>query len=73
MADDTLIQNVATALELNQGELKEDPVLGADLIQYIRLEADKTTIEKQVRIHLERAGIDHSELVGRTNIEIVND
>ncbi len=31
---DTLIQNAATVLELNQGELKEDPVLGANLIRY---------------------------------------
>ena len=33
---DTLIQNAATVLELNQGELKEDPVLGVNLIRYIR-------------------------------------
>ena len=30
---DTLIQNAAIVLELNQGELKEDPVLGANLIR----------------------------------------
>ena len=42
---DTLIQNAAIVLELNQGELKEDPVLGANLIRYIRSQADKRAIE----------------------------
>lgn len=70
---DTLIQNAATVLELNQGELKEDPVLGANLIRHIRSKADKTAIEKQMKIHLKRAGIDYSELVDKINIEITND
>ena len=63
----------ATVLELNQGELKEDPVLGANLIRYIRSQADKRAIEKQMKIHLKRAGIDYSELVDKINIEITND
>ena len=70
---DTLIQNAAIVLELNQGELKEDPVLGANLIRYIRSQADKRAIEKQMKIHLKRAGIDYSELVDKINIEITND
>lgn len=53
---DTLIQNAATVLELNQGELKEDPVLGANLIRYIRSKADKTAIEKQMKIQPETRG-----------------
>ena len=61
---DTLIQNAATVLELNQGELKEDPVLGANLIRYIRSQADKRAIEKQMKIHLKRAGIDYSAGAG---------
>ena len=70
---DTLIQNAAIVLELNQGELKEDPVLGANLIRYIRSKANKTVIEKQMKVHLKRAGIDYSELVDKINIEITND
>ena len=53
--------------------MKEDPVLGANLIRYIRSKADKTAIEKQMKIHLKRAGIDYSELVDKINIEITND
>lgn len=70
---DTLIQNAAIVLELNQGELKEDPVLGANLIRYIRSKADRTAIEKQMKIHLKRVGIDYAELVDKINIEITND
>ena len=73
MVGDTLIQNAATVLELNQGELKEDPVLGANLIRHIRSKAAKTAIEKQMKIHLKRAGIDYSELLDKINIEITND
>lgn len=69
---DTLVQNAAIVLELNQGELKEDPVLGVNLIRYIRSKANKTAIEKQMKIHLKRAGIEYSELVDRINIEITN-
>lgn len=65
---DTLIQNAAIVLELNQGELKEDPVLGANLIRYIRSQADKRAIEKQMKIHLKRAGIDYSELVDKIKL-----
>lgn len=70
---DSLVQNAAIVLELNQGELKEDPVLGANLFRYIRSKANKSAIEKQMKVHLKRAGIDYSELVDKINIEITND
>lgn len=44
---DTLIQNAATVLELNQGELKEDPVLGANLIRYIRSRLNKQPLRNK--------------------------
>lgn len=70
---DTLIQNAAIVLELNQGELKEDPVLGANLIRHIRSKVDRTAIEKQIKVHLKRTGIDYNELVDKINIKITND
>lgn len=70
---DSLVQNAAIVLELNQGELKEDPVLGTNLFRYIRSKANKSAIEKQMKVHLKRAGIDYSELVDKINIEITND
>lgn len=69
---ETSVQNAAIVLELNQGELKEDPVLGANLIRYIRSKANKVAIEKQIKVHLKRAGIDYSELMDKINIEITN-
>lgn len=73
VVSDTLIQNAATMLGLNQGELKGDPVLGTDLIRYIRPKADKTATKEQMKIHLRRAGIDYSELADEIDIEITDD
>lgn len=60
--DDTLIQDSAIVLEMNQGELKEDPVLGPNLLRYLRSHADKTRIQKQIQVHLSRAGIDYNKV-----------
>nr|DAV31861.1 MAG TPA: Pvc1, Pvc9, Pvc11, Pvc12, Pvc4, Photorhabdus asymbiotica, PVC, contractile.5A [Caudoviricetes sp.] len=60
--DDTLIQDSAIVLEMNQGELKEDPVLGPNLLRYLRSHADKAQIQKQIQVHLSRAGIDYNKV-----------
>lgn len=60
--DETLIQDSATVLEMNQGELKEDPVLGPNLLRYLRSHADKPRIQKQIQVHLSRAGIDYNKV-----------
>ena len=70
---DTLIQSSAIVLELNQGELKEDPALGPNLIRFIRGAANKTKIEKQMQIHLKRVGIDYDELVGKIQLQLNNE
>lgn len=68
--DDTLIQNAAIVLELNQGELKADPILGPNLLRFIRSHADKATIEKQVKLHLKRVGINYDELAKLIHINL---
>lgn len=60
--DETPVQDTAIVLEMNQGELKEDPVLGPNLIRYLRSRVDKTRIKKQIQVHLGRAGIDYNEV-----------
>lgn len=67
---DTVIQNAAIVLEMNQGELKEDPILGPNLLRFIRSHADKAAIEKQVKIHLGRVGINYEELKNIININL---
>jgi len=59
---DTILQDTAIVLGLNQGELKEDPLLGPNLTALIRSKADKVKIERAIKVHLERAGIDYQQV-----------
>lgn len=70
MIGDTLIQNASIVLELNQGELKEDPLLGPNLQRFIRGKSNQQAVERQIKIHLIRAGIDYEELKDRMNINL---
>lgn len=63
----TMIQDTYIVLKLNQGELKEDPVLGPNLITFIRGAKNKVAIEKQLKIHLTRAGIDYERVKNEIN------
>ena len=66
------IQNASIVLGMNQGELKEDPLIGPNLLRFIRAKATKTAVIRQVRIHLERDGLDYDELKERININLKN-
>lgn len=68
--NDTQIQDAAVVLDLNQGELKEDPILGPNLLRFIRSHGDKAMIEKQIKIHLARIGINYEELKNIININL---
>jgi hypothetical protein len=58
----TLLQDTSIVLGLNQGELKEDPLLGPKLLPLIRSKADRVKIEQAIKVHLERAGIDYRQV-----------
>lgn len=62
VVDDTMLQDAYIVLSLNQGELKESPLIGPNLLRFTRGKADKAKIIKQIRIHLERVNIDYDEL-----------
>lgn len=70
VVNDTLLQNAAIVLGMNQGEYKEDAALGPNLIRFIRQKADKVRISKQLQIHLRRAGVDYEELKNKINVHI---
>lgn len=73
LIDDTLIQDAAIVLGMNQGELKEDPALGPCLLRQIRAPVNKAKIEKSIQIHLKRAGIDYDELINKIQLNINNE
>lgn len=73
LVDDTLIQDAAIVLGMNQGELKEDPALGPCLMRFIRSPVHKAKIEKLIQIHLKRSGIDYDELINKIQLNINNE
>ncbi len=52
--DESEMQDVAIILELNQGELKSDPILGPNLITMINAKANDKEIQQRVKLHLQR-------------------
>lgn len=68
--NDTLIQDSAIVLEMNQGEWKEDPVLGPSLLRYLRSHADRSRIQKQIQVHLSCAGIDYNQVTEQLKLNL---
>lgn len=68
--DDTTVQDAAVVLGLNRGEWKEDPALGPDLIRFIRSNANRERIRRQMEMHLKRAGLDMNELADKIQLSI---
>lgn len=61
-------QEVQAILEMAQGELKEDPVLGADLFRLIHSNATDAEVKQRVTLHLARDGKDYDELKERIRL-----
>ena len=59
---DSLMQEVGIILQMNQGELKFNPMLGANLIVNMRGVENKYKIEKQISIQLELDGKNYDEI-----------
>ena len=51
---ETIDQEVSIILQLNQGHLRHDPILGPNLIQLIKSNASQTEVQTRVKLHLER-------------------
>lgn len=58
----SLTQDVGIILRLNQGELKSDPLLGANLIKYVNSNIDEVDLQTVVKLHLQRDGKDYEEI-----------
>lgn len=67
---DSSDQNAALVLELSQGELKEDPLMGCGLTVFQRGKYSKTKIERRVKAHFKRAGIDYDEYKERLDYRV---
>lgn len=70
---DATIQDVGLIVRLNQGESKEDPILGLNLIRYIKAKVNDAIIRSQLKWNLIRDGKNYNKikeyitLKGKTN------
>lgn len=59
---DSTLQDVSIILQMNQGELKSFPVLGASLVQLLKSKERQALMEERVRVHLALDGKDYLQL-----------
>jgi hypothetical protein len=67
---ESLDQEVQLILEMAQGELKEDPLLGADIFRLMHTNATEAQLKQQVKVQLARDGKDYDKLKQRIGIQI---
>lgn len=67
---DTTDQSAAFVLQMNQGELKEDPLLGCGLTSFIRGKYSPSQLEARIRSHFTRAGLNYDEYKNRLSYTI---
>lgn len=56
------MQDAFMVLSMNQGDLKEDPLAGVNLVRMIRGRENKEKIRKTIEIGLKRVGIKFDEI-----------
>jgi phage baseplate assembly protein W len=66
---ESLTQEVSAILRMNQGELKSDPLLGANLIQLINSNVSEDELQKRVKLHLQRDGKNYEEIKELINLK----
>lgn len=66
---DSLDQEVGLILRMNKGELKEDPLLGTDLIRLINSNTSELEVKQLVKVQLARDGKSYDELKERIKLK----
>jgi hypothetical protein len=69
---DSLTQDVAIILELAQGGLKSDPILGPNLVQMMRGIGNQERIARSVKLHLARDNKDYNNIKEMIRIYVRN-
>lgn len=67
---DNTDQCAALVLSMSQGDLKEDPLLGCALTQFVRGKYSPSKIEKRIRAHFDRAGINYDDYSNKLSVTI---
>lgn len=59
---DSVMQEVSIILQMNQGESKFDPLLGANLVNLIKTNTSRFDLENRVKTHLALDGKDYEQI-----------
>ena len=66
----TTDQDAALVLSMNQGELKEDGLLGVGLVKYVGSKYNRSKIDVLIKTHFTRIGIDYEDYKSKIDINI---
>lgn len=66
---ESLDQEVGLILRLNKGELKEDPIMGCDLIRLINSNITQPELKQIIKLQLARDGKSYDELKERIKLQ----
>lgn len=59
---ESLTQEVGLIIRMNQGELKADPLLGANIIRMINSSVNDDELQTKIKLHLQRDGKDYEDI-----------
>jgi hypothetical protein len=69
---DSEMQEVGAILEMTQGELKEDPIIGANLIFHEKSNSSPDRIKNSVALALKRDGKNYSDIKEKIKLNVNN-
>ncbi len=69
LLDDSTDQEVALLLMSEQGEWKEDPLVGAGLFRLVNMNAQEHDVKRLVKLQLARDGKIYEQLKKRINLQ----
>lgn len=59
---DSTLQDVSILLKTTTGDLKNDPVLGPNLVSLLKKKVPSSRVQSTVRVHLERDGKNYDRI-----------
>jgi phage baseplate assembly protein W len=62
LVGDSMMQEVSIILQMNQGEQKFFPALGANIIQLVQAKVPRFDIENRVKVHLALDGKSYDQI-----------
>lgn len=62
LVGDSVMQEVSIIIQMNQGEQKFFPALGANIIQLVKSKSSRFDIQNRIKLHLELDGKSYDQI-----------